>query len=330
MNSLELIPFVSKQVRFRQILKKHGLMELAPKTPQSQAQKRKAASKSKERPDDDDDGGSSYHPSPVAAKASARKRSARASGGRAKMQKVDVQSKDDQDDDDQEDEEAVADGVVAAAASAPSAELDTEPNVETKTDAKTEIKAEADSGSDTGMAPLNDDGVTGGIDGTNSASPHEYGRDQATQGQGFSGGMDHLMAPFHRQSALPANLGEVQMMQLQLRRPSMGSSGYGQQLNPYQLSALQAVQDPRLQPHQMTSEVSTIFLLLQFPVFVLWDVPGCRDYSRRLTDLSSCSGISSGWRLRRSCSTASKDCRCSPTSTRLATIFRLVTYPRCS
>lgn len=126
----------SQQVRFRQILKKHDLMDQAPETPRSQAQKRKVAPKSEESLEEDGD--SSYNPSPVAAKASVRKRSARTGGGRAKRQKVDVKSEDDQDD-----EDAAADNVVVAHASAPKKEPDAKPDMESEADINTEIEAEA-------------------------------------------------------------------------------------------------------------------------------------------------------------------------------------------
>lgn len=100
--------------------------------------------------------------------------------------------------------------------------------------------------------------MTDYIDGTNSTSPHEYIRGQAPLG--LSAGAAHLMGPVHRQSGLPADVGEVQMMQRQIRRPSMPHSmggndsiAYVQQLNPQQLAALQMPHDPRL-PYPMTPE----------------------------------------------------------------------------
>lgn len=252
MPSLLLIPLVHKQVRFRQILKKHDLMDQAPETPRSQAQKRKVAPKS-EGLDDDEDGESSYNPSPIAAKASVRKRSSRAGGARTKKQKQGIKAEDEQDD-----EEAAADSVVLPPASAP------------KTDPETDIK-ESKTGSEPGsdiMPQLNDDGfaggdhgVAGGIDGTDSASPQEYSRGQAPHGFGTVG-VAHLMAPDYRQAALPANMSEVQMMQLQLPHPGMfanningnGSFAFGQQLNADQLAALQAPRTPQPHPHQMTVE----------------------------------------------------------------------------
>lgn len=129
------LPF-SQQVRFRQILKKHDLMDQAPETPRSQAQKRKAAPKPEESLEEDGD--SSYNPSPVAPKASVRKRSARTGGGRAKRQKVDVKSEDGQDD-----EEAAADNVVVASASEPKTEPDTKPDMKSEAEIDTEIEAEA-------------------------------------------------------------------------------------------------------------------------------------------------------------------------------------------
>lgn len=105
---------------------------------------------------------------------------------------------------------------------------------------------------------LNNYGVTDCIDGTHSASPHEYTRGQASPGLGA--GAAHLMGPVHRQSALPANVGEAQMMQRQIRRPSMPHSmggndpiAYIQQLNPQQLAALQVPHNPQLQ-YPMTPE----------------------------------------------------------------------------
>lgn len=104
----------------------------------------------------------------------------------------------------------------------------------------------------------NNYGVPDFIDGTNSASPHEYTRDRALQG--LSAGAARFMSPVHRQSGLPANLGEAQMMQRQIRRSSMPHSmgdndsiAYVQQLNPQQLAALQVPHTPRLQ-YQMTPE----------------------------------------------------------------------------
>ncbi|KAG6360657.1 hypothetical protein INS49_011722 [Diaporthe citri] len=235
----------SAKVRFRQILKKHDLMDQAPETPRSQAQKRKAAPKS-DGLDDDEDGESSYNPSPVAAKASVRKRSARAGCGRGKRQKLGVKSEDEQDD-----EEAIADSIVGSPASAP------------KTDPETEIKDSKTESSEPGskIMPLpNDDGVAGGIDGTDSASPQEYSRSQAPQG--FSAGGAHLGVPGYHQTALPSNMGEAQMMQLQLRQPGMfpnsidgnRSFAFPQPLNPNQLAALQAPRTPQMQPQQMTAE----------------------------------------------------------------------------
>lgn len=98
------------------------------------------------------------------------------------------------------------------------------------------------------------------MDGTNSVSPHELTRDQAPQG--FSADGAQLMAPVHRQSALPANTGEAQMVQRQLRHPSMpphsiggnDSTAFIQQLNPQQLAALQAPRTPQLQLNQMTAQ----------------------------------------------------------------------------
>lgn len=242
-------------------------MDHAPETPRSQALKRKAAPKS-EGLDDDEDGESSYNPSPVAAKASVRKRPSRAGGARAKKQKLGVKSEDEQDD-----EEAVADSVVVPPASAPQ----TDPETEIK-----ESKTEPEPGS--GIMPLlngdgvaggddcvtgGDDGVAGGIDGTDSASPPEYSRGQAPHG--FSTGVAHLMAPAYRQAALPANMSEVQMMQLQLRHPGMfpntingnHSFAFGQQLNADQLAALQAPRTPQLQPQQMTAEQRQRHQLMQ-------------------------------------------------------------------
>lgn len=217
-------------------------MDQAPETPRSQAQKRKAAPKS-EGLDDDEDGESSYIPSPAAAKASVRKRSSRAAGGRAKRQKLGVKSEDEQDD-----EEAAADSVDGTPASAPKTEPETEIK-ESKTESEPDI-----------IPPLKDDGVARGIDGADSASPQEDSRDQAPQGFGL--GDAHLMVPGYPQAALPANMGEAQMMQLQLRHLGMfpnpidgdRSFAFGQQLNPQQLAVLQAPRTPQLQPQQMTAE----------------------------------------------------------------------------
>ncbi|KAI7774692.1 hypothetical protein LA080_007999 [Diaporthe eres] len=233
-------------------------MDQAPETPRSQAQKRKAAPKS-EGLDDDEDGESSYNPSPVAPKAGVHKRPSRAGGARAKKQKLGVKCEDEQDD-----EEAAADSVVVPPPSAP------------KTDPETEIKeskTKSEPGSDI-MPLLNDDGVAGGddgvadgidgvaggIDGTDSASPQEYSRGQAPHG--LSTGVAHLTAPVYRQAALPANMGDAQMMQLQLRHLGMFPStidgnrpfAFGQQLGPQQLAALQAPRTPQLQPQHMTAE----------------------------------------------------------------------------
>lgn len=233
-------------------------MDQAPETPRSQAQKRKAASKSEGLDDDDDE--SSYNPSPVAAKASVRKRPSRAGGGRAKKQKLAVKSEDEQDD-----EEAVAESVVVPPASEPKTDSETEIK-----ESKTESEPSADimpllnndgvaAGSD--IVPLlKDDGVAGGIDGTDSASPQEYSPSQGSQG--VSAGGAHLRAPGYNQTTLPANMGEAQMMQLQLRQPGMfpnsidgnRSFGFPQPLNPHQMAALQAPRTPQLQPQQMTAE----------------------------------------------------------------------------
>lgn len=216
-------------------------MAQAPETPRSQAQKRKAAPKPAEGPDDDEDGDSSYNPSPVPVKASARKRSALGGGGRAKRQKVQAKSEDEKDD------EAVAENAVVASAAESKAEHDVEPNMKPKTSNEAEVKNEAD-------------GMAGAIDGTDSASPRELVHGEVPQG--FSGGMAHLNTPGHRQSALPANFGDVPMMQLQPRYYGMNPNdihgsdpfAFGQQLNPRQLAALQAHTTPHLHPQQLSAE----------------------------------------------------------------------------
>lgn len=240
--SLKLIPLVCNQVRFRQILKKHGLMAQAPETPRSQAQRRKAPPKPEQGLDDDEDGDSSYDPSPLAVKASARKRSAPGGGGRAKRQKVQAKSEDEKDD-----EETVAESVVVASTAASKAVPGVEANMKPNSNAEAEVKTEAN-------------GMAGAIDGTDSASPHELAHGEVPQG--FSGGMAHLIAPGHRQSALSANMGDSLMMQLQPRHYGMvpnaihgnDSFAFGQQLNPRQLAALQAHSTPRLQPQQLNAE----------------------------------------------------------------------------
>lgn len=221
-------------------------MAVAPETPRSQAQKRKAAQKSKEMLDDDEDGDSSYNPSPVAEKTSVRKRSARG-GERAKKQKADVKAEDEQDT-----EESPANNVVVASAPAPKTEHDTESNMKPNPEAKIE------------SGP--DDGVAGGIDGTDSASSHGQARDEAPQGF-RAGALGHLMPPGHRQSAPPANAGEPQMMQFQPRHHTLvpnaidgnDSFPFGQQLDARHLVALQAHRIPQLQPQQMTAEQAQLF-----------------------------------------------------------------------
>lgn len=221
-------------------------MAVAPETPRSQAQKRKAAQKPKEMLDDDEDDDSSYNPSTVVEKTSVRKRSSRG-GERAKRQKVEAKTEDGQDD-----EEAPANNVVAASAPAPKTEHDTESNMKPNPEAKIE------------SGP--DDGVAGGIDGTDSASPHDQARAEAPQGF-RAGALGHLMVPGHRQSAPPANAGEPQMMQFQPRHHIMVPNGvdgndsfpFGQQLDARHLVALQAQRIPQLQPQQMTAEQAQLF-----------------------------------------------------------------------
>jgi len=250
--SPRLISLVDQQVRFRQILKKHGLMAQAPETPRSQAQKRKAVVKSEESLDDDEDGDSSYNPSSGAAKPSVRKRSApRATGSRTKRMKASLKSEHDQ-----ADEEAVSNGVGVAPAPAP--------KYDTETGIKAEAKTESEPGSDNGMAPLNDDGVAGAIDGTASASPHEQSHGQAPSPQVFSTGVAPLLDLGHRQSALSANMDDPRMTQLQFRHPGMvpnatsgnSSFSFGQQLNPSQLAALQ--------PQQLAAEQLQAYQLNRF------------------------------------------------------------------
>lgn len=218
-------------------------MAQAPETPRSQAQKRKAVVKSAESQDDDEDGDSSYKPNSDVAKQGMRKRSApRATVSRAKKMKANLGSQHDQDD-----EEAVANSGVVAPAPAP--------KIDTKNGIKAEVKTEDEPDSDTQIAPLNGDDMTGAIDGTASASPHKQADGQAPVPQGFSTGAAQVLSLDHHQSALPAYMDDIRGMQLQSGYPGVipnathgiGPFGFEQQLSSSQLAALQVHRDPQLQ-----------------------------------------------------------------------------------
>ncbi|KAJ0125491.1 hypothetical protein J7T55_006840 [Diaporthe amygdali] len=254
----------SARVRFRQILKKHDLMDHAPETPRTQAQKRRAAKKPEEGDGEDDDGDSSYTPSLAIKKASARKRPARSGGGgRAKKQKAIVKAEDNEE---EKSEEVVAESVVVSTApvrlAEPGNKVDKKPEIEAKSKAESKPKTESEPDAGTGIALLNDHTVAGGVDGADSASPNEMAQGQASQA--FNAAMPHLNAPGHRQSPLPANMANNQMMQIQA--PYRGHDmfpvvndandlfGYGEQLDPRQLAAWQARQTRQPRSQQLTYE----------------------------------------------------------------------------
>ncbi|POS70607.1 hypothetical protein DHEL01_v211000 [Diaporthe helianthi] len=246
-------------VRFRQILKKHGLMDQAPETPRSQAQKRKATMKSEENVDDDEDVDSCYNPSAGNAKPGARKRSApRTAGSRTKRTKARLTPEQDQDD-----EDAVAQ--IVGAAPSPASTLNS------KTEIKAEGKPVSEPGSDGGIELLDDDGVAGAIDDTTSASPYEQSHGQAPLPQALGAGAAYLSDLSCHQSGLPAPMDEPharELLHLGMVPDSAdayGSFDFGQRPSSGQVVALQArrhaqlqarhstrFQAPQMLPYQMT------------------------------------------------------------------------------
>ncbi|KAG8160229.1 hypothetical protein KVR01_009765 [Diaporthe batatas] len=234
-----------KNAASAKILKKHGLMDHAPETPRSQAQKRKAAMKSQESVDDDEeDVDSSYNPGPGIANADGRKRSTvRAASSRAKRTKGRLRSEQDQDDKD------VAVNSVGAAPS-PASKL------HSKSEIKFEGKTGSEPGSDSGVALLNDDGIADAIDGATSASPYEPSHGQEPSPQALGTGAAYLSDLGYHQSGLLAHMDDPQATEL--LHPGMvpiaadGLFGFEQRLSPGQVADLQASHDSQVQRSQLS------------------------------------------------------------------------------